>query len=48
MIKEEQNIKDRYQSIIWVNYGRESNYGTEEELSRLYTKEIRVLSMLIS
>jgi hypothetical protein len=30
-----------YQSITWVDYGRESNYGTMEELSRLYIKEIR-------
>jgi hypothetical protein len=30
-----------HQSITWVDYGRESNYGTMEESSHLYTKEIR-------
>jgi hypothetical protein len=30
-----------YQSITWVDYGRESNYGTMKESSRLHTKEIR-------
>jgi hypothetical protein len=42
MIRRGQAIKDRYQSITWVDYGRESNYGTMGESPRLYTKEIRV------
>jgi hypothetical protein len=41
MIRGGQAIKDRYQSITKVDYRRESNYGTMEESTYLYTKEIR-------
>jgi hypothetical protein len=44
MIKRGKLLRDKYQLITWVNYGRESNYEIIEESSRLYIKEIRVIN----